>query len=85
MNSHEHRSFELVKLITNPDKQGRRALLRAAIGDSVTHTMSGTIPDVGEIVNVPTINLDDKTILIIGNNYIAILAEPCEVLDDSNS
>ena len=79
----EHKTFELLKLLTDPPRSTIKALLRAATSEDTTHTMSGTIPEVGVIENVPVINLDAETILLIGKTYLAVL-ELHEEVDNGN-
>jgi hypothetical protein len=73
--SNEHKDYRLTKLIDKPDKEGKKALFRAATADDITHTMSGNIPEVGDVRNVPVITLDARTIMLVGNSYLVILEE----------
>lgn len=84
---HEHRTYTLLKFMDNPDKHTLRNFLRVAIADDKTTTMTGTIPEYGEVTNVPMIALDSETILLVGNSYLAVLElhKDKEVSDEPNS
>jgi len=70
---HEHKSWTLVCLYNEVPKRNIEALYRAVLSMDSFSQMSGTIPEIGEIVDMPMIALGPTTIMLIGQTWLAIL------------
>ena len=85
LQGHEHLVWKRssTKIYTDTPKRTLEFLRRAVETDDQKATISINLPEIGEVVDVPFIQLSPKTILLIGSTWTATLEES-EAADESN-
>ena len=70
---HEHKSWHNPKIYLDPPRKTMETLNRAVETMDDPSWMSGSIPEIGEITDIPMLALSPTTIILVGKTWLATL------------